>query len=52
MTHLDLCNIGDEELVEFAKANWDNVRFLSLSNNKLKRRAIEALVKGKFAELK
>jgi Ran GTPase-activating protein (RanGAP) involved in mRNA processing and transport len=52
LSYPDLCNIGDEEAVEFAKANWENVRFLTLNNNKIKKRGVEALARGRFLELK
>jgi hypothetical protein len=52
LIHLDLCNMGDEEALEFAKANWANLRFLSLSNNLIKRRGIDAIAKAKLPELR
>ncbi len=52
LIHLDLCNIGDLEALEFAKGNWNNLRFLSLSNNAIKRRGIDALARSKMPELR
>ena len=33
LVQLDLCKVGDEEMLELCKANWDSVLFLSLSSN-------------------
>ena len=50
--HLDLCNLGDEEVLVFVKGNWSNLRFLSLSNNRIKSRGLEAIAKAKLPELR
>ena len=48
---MDLCNLKQEEAVVFAKANWDNVRSLSLCNNKIGKGGVDALAKCCLSEL-
>lgn len=40
LVQLELCKVGDEEMLEFCKANWDNVMFLSFSNNNIRTKGI------------